>query len=54
MLLKNIAPGQDRRAGLKLNLNIEVCENNYLESAGRRIALFTRLMDEHDVTTLPV
>ena len=52
-ILKVSLPIQDRRAGSQLKLKIEVCGDNYLESAGRRIALFTRLMDEHDVTTLP-
>ena len=52
-ILKVSLPVQDRRVGPKLKLKIEVCGDNYLESAGRRIALFTRLMDEHDVTTLP-
>lgn len=52
--LKVNLPVRDRRSGQKLNLSIEVCSNGSLESAGRRIALFTRLMDEHDITTLPV
>lgn len=52
-ILKLNLPVQDRRAGPKLNLKIEIFRNTYLESAGRRIALFMRLMDEHDVTTLP-
>ncbi len=52
-VLKVSLPVQDRRAGPKLNLKIEICGGNCLESAGRRVALFTRLMDEHDITTLP-
>ena len=51
-ILKINLPIQDRRSGPKLNLKIEVFGNKSLESAGRRIALFTRLMDENDVTTL--
>jgi len=51
-VLKVSLPVQDRRAGPKLSLNIEVCGNNCLESAGRRVALFTRLMDEYDITIL--
>jgi UDP-GlcNAc:undecaprenyl-phosphate GlcNAc-1-phosphate transferase len=43
---------RDRRAGPKLNLKIEICRETYLESAGRRITLFMRLMDEHNVNTL--
>ena len=45
-------PVQDRRSGSSLNLRIEVCKNGSLESAGRRVALFTRLMEEHEVTDL--
>jgi UDP-GlcNAc:undecaprenyl-phosphate GlcNAc-1-phosphate transferase len=47
--VKLILPIQDRRTGPKLNLNIEVYENNCLESTGRRIALFSRLMQDHGI-----
>lgn len=49
--VKLILPIRDRRAGPKLNLNIEVCENNCLESTGRRIALFSRLMNDHGIAS---
>ena len=51
--LKVDVPVRDRRAGLSLNLKIEVCGSGSLESAGRRVALFARLMEEHDVAGLP-
>ncbi len=51
-LLKASIPLTDRRSGSSLNLRIEVCKNGSLESAGRRVALFSRLMDEHDIVTL--
>ena len=52
-VLKVNIPVRDRRAGLGLNLKIEVCQNGSLESAGRRIALFTRLIEEHSIISLP-
>ena len=52
-VLKLNVPIRDRRPGSSLNLKIEVCRNGSLESAGRRIALFTRLIDEHDIPALP-
>jgi UDP-N-acetylmuramyl pentapeptide phosphotransferase/UDP-N-acetylglucosamine-1-phosphate transferase len=51
-VLKLNVPIRDRRPGSSLNLKIEVCKNGSLESAGRRIALFTRLIDEHDIHAL--
>jgi len=51
-LMKASIPLTDRRSGSSLNLRIEVCKNGSLESAGRRVALFSRLMDEHDIVTL--
>ena len=52
-VLKVDVPVQDRRAGPSLNLKIEVYRKSSLESAGRRIALFTRLVEEHDIVSLP-
>ena len=52
-VLKVSVPIRDRRAGPSLNLKIEVCKRGSLESAGRKVALFTRLMEEHDVAGLP-
>jgi len=51
-VLRLNVPIRDRRPGPSLNLKIEVCKNGSLESAGRRIALFTRLIDEHDIPAL--
>jgi hypothetical protein len=51
-VIKLNVPIRDRRPGSSLNLKIEVCKNGSLESAGRRIALFTRLIDEHDIPAL--
>ncbi len=52
-LLKVNVPIRDRRTGPHLNLKAEVCKNGSLESAGRRIALFTRLIEKHDIVDLP-
>jgi len=52
-LLKVNVPLRDRRTGPHLNLKAEVCKNGSLESAGRRVALFTRLIEEHNIVELP-
>ena len=52
-VLKMVVPVRDRRGDASLNVEIHVCANGSLESAGRRIALFTRLMDEYGVAALP-
>lgn len=52
-LLKVNVPIRDRRTGPHLNLKAEVCMNDSLESASRRVALFTRLIEEHDIVALP-
>jgi len=52
-LLKVNVPVRDRRTGPHLNLKAEVCKNGSLESAGRRFALFTRLIEEHNIQSLP-
>jgi hypothetical protein len=46
-------PVRDRRSGSSLHLRIELYRNGSLESAGRRVALFTRLIEEHDIVSLP-
>jgi len=46
-------PVRDRRSGSSLRLRIEIHKNGSLESAGRRVALFTRLLEEHDIVSLP-
>jgi hypothetical protein len=47
-------PVRDRRSGSSLHLSIELYKNGSLESAGRRVALFTRLIDEHDINNLRI
>jgi UDP-GlcNAc:undecaprenyl-phosphate GlcNAc-1-phosphate transferase len=51
-LLKVDIPIRDRRSGSSPNLRIEVFKNGSLESAGRRVALFTRLLDEFSIANL--
>ena len=51
-VLKLNVPIRDRRPGPSLYLKVEIPRNDSLESAGRRIALFTRLIDEHDIPAL--
>lgn len=46
-------PVRHRRAGGPLQAQIEVDAHQSLESAGHRIALFSRLMAEHNLATLP-
>jgi UDP-GlcNAc:undecaprenyl-phosphate GlcNAc-1-phosphate transferase len=43
----------DRRAGSLLSLEVQVRANGSLESAGRRIALFSRLIEQHGLAQLP-
>lgn len=45
-------PVRDRRSGSSLSLRIEIHKNGSLEAAGRRVALFTRLIEEHDIVNL--
>jgi UDP-N-acetylmuramyl pentapeptide phosphotransferase/UDP-N-acetylglucosamine-1-phosphate transferase len=51
-LIQIHVPVRDRRSGSWLRLRIELYKNGSLESAGRRVALFTRLIDEHDINKL--
>jgi UDP-N-acetylmuramyl pentapeptide phosphotransferase/UDP-N-acetylglucosamine-1-phosphate transferase/glycosyltransferase involved in cell wall biosynthesis len=46
-------PVRDRRSGPPLLAEVELATNSTLESAGHRIALFARLMEEHSLATLP-
>ncbi|MBN2183172.1 MAG: undecaprenyl/decaprenyl-phosphate alpha-N-acetylglucosaminyl 1-phosphate transferase [Sedimentisphaerales bacterium] len=50
--LKSSLSLRDRRSGPPLNLEVQVNTNGSLESAGRRLTLFTRLLEEHSVTNL--
>jgi len=52
-MLKVDVPVRDRRSGPSLNLKIEVCRDGSLEAAGRKVALFTRLVDEKSPAALP-
>lgn len=53
-LIQVHVPVRDRRSGSSLHLKIELYKNGSLESAGRRVALFTRLIDEHDINNLRI
>jgi hypothetical protein len=53
-LMQVHVPVRDRRSGSSLHLSIELYKNGSLESAGRRVALFTRLIDEHDINNLRI
>jgi UDP-GlcNAc:undecaprenyl-phosphate GlcNAc-1-phosphate transferase len=46
-------PIRDRRAGLSLKLDVEVMTNGSVESAGRRLALFSRLIEDYGIVNLP-
>ena len=47
-------PVRHRRAAKPLNLEVEVVQGESLESAGRRLALFGRLLDQHSIAELPM
>jgi UDP-GlcNAc:undecaprenyl-phosphate GlcNAc-1-phosphate transferase len=51
-LIEMSVPLHDRRAGPGLRLTAVVHSNGSLESAGRRMTLFSRLLDEHGVRNL--
>lgn len=51
-IFKMTIPIRDRRAGLPLNLEVQVHANGSLESAGRRVTLFSRLLEEYSVANL--
>jgi len=53
-LIQVHVPVRDRRSGSSLHLRIELYKNGFLESAGRRVALFARLIDEHDMNNLRI
>ena len=46
-------PIREIKAGARCNLEVDVNVNGSLESVGRRTALFSRLLDEHNVLDLP-
>jgi len=45
-------PFKDRRAGSNVRINAKVAQNDSLESAGKRMAYFMRLIDEHGISHL--
>ena len=51
-IIRMIVPVRDRRADSSLNIEVQVHANDSLESAGRRLTLFTRLIDQHDIAGL--
>jgi hypothetical protein len=51
-IVKMTVPVRDRRAGSELCLEIQVHTNGSLESAGRRLTLFSRLIEEHSLASL--
>lgn len=51
-LLRMVVPIIDRRVGPPLKLEVGVHTNGSLESAGRRGALFSRLIEEHGIKNL--
>ena len=52
-VVKMKIPIRDIKADSGCNLEVDVNVNSSLESAGRRTALFSRLLDEHSVVDLP-
>jgi len=46
-------PVHHRRAGEPIRADVDVPVNASLESAGRRVALFARLLDQHSLATVP-
>ena len=52
-VLKATVPVRDRRAGPPLDVEVTAEVNGSLELAGRQIALFGRLLDEHSIASLP-
>lgn len=51
-IVKMTVPIRDRRAGSQLHLEVQVQANGSLESAGRRLMLFSRLIDEYSLAKL--
>jgi UDP-N-acetylmuramyl pentapeptide phosphotransferase/UDP-N-acetylglucosamine-1-phosphate transferase/glycosyltransferase involved in cell wall biosynthesis len=46
-------PIRQRRRKVLLRANVEVASNTYIETAGHRVALFSRLMGDFNVLSLP-
>jgi len=52
-IVKMTMPIRDRRAGSSLNIEVQIYANGSLESAGRRLTLFSRLIEQYSVASLP-
>jgi len=52
-LVKMILPVRDRRCNSELKLEAQIHAAGSLESAGRRLTLFSRLIEEHGMEKLP-
>jgi len=51
-IVKMTVPVRDRRAGSALNMEVQINANGSLESVGRRLTLFSRLLEEYSVENL--
>jgi hypothetical protein len=51
-IVRVTVPIRDRRAGSQLHLEVQVQANGSLESVGRRLTLFSRLIDEYSLAKL--
>ncbi len=52
-LLQAVLPIRHRRIGPPMNLEVTIPSTTFLESAGHRLALFARLMEENSPAALP-
>ena len=52
-VIRMTMPVADRRAGDPLSMEVDVSVDGSLEAAGRRVALFSRLLEEHSLASLP-
>jgi len=51
-IIKMTVPIRDRRAGSRLHMEVRVRANGSLESAGRRLTLFGRLLEQYSIANL--
>ena len=51
-IVKMTVPVRDRRSGPALNMEVQVHANGSLESVGRRLTLFSRLLEKYSVENL--
>ncbi len=50
-VIRMTVPVRDRRGNEYLPMDVDVSVNGSLETAGRRVALFSRLLEEHSLAT---